>query len=95
MSGLSPVEPSYPVIKRLLENLGTCWLFEVHEGQRITYSTEQDDRCWRFNLLSSARTKFEREVSRLANGGMRPVQKNATQPILERPNWWKREIREP
>jgi hypothetical protein len=70
MSGLSPVEPSYPVIKRLLENQGTVWLFEVHEWERITYQVERGERCWVFANLVSAQAKFRHEVAKIPNGGI-------------------------
>lgn len=70
MSGLSPDEPSYPVVKKLLENLGTCWLFEVREGERTTYSVERDERCWAFASLFSARAKFQHEVAKIPNGSI-------------------------
>src|SRR2546426_5219308 len=54
MSGSSPDELSYPIVKRLLDNYGEVWWFEIREGQKTTYSVERDERCWTFNLPSSA-----------------------------------------
>jgi hypothetical protein len=70
MSGLSPYEPAYPVIKRLLDNYRIVWLFEIRAGQLTTYQVERDERIWTFASLSSARAKSDREVSRLPNGAI-------------------------
>jgi len=78
MSGLSR-EPSYPIVKRLLDNYGGVWWFETREGQRITYSVERDERCWTFVSLSSARAKFQHEVAKTADGSIAPsAEKRAT-----------------
>ena len=61
-------EWSPPVIKKLLANCGRVWLFSVECGELTTYQVERDDRCWRFDLLSSARAKFEGEVGKLPQG---------------------------
>jgi hypothetical protein len=69
VSGLSD-EWSYPVVKRLLANHGKVWIFSVECGELTTYQVERDDRCWQFNLLSSARAKYEGEVSKLPHRNM-------------------------
>jgi hypothetical protein len=64
MNRLSPDEPSCPVIKRLLENRGTVWLFMVSRGEHVTHQVEVDDRQWTFGLRFVAESKFRREVAR-------------------------------
>jgi hypothetical protein len=53
-----------PFAKRLLEQWGTIWLFEVREGRRISYVVEHGNQRWQFRLLFSARSKFEREAAK-------------------------------
>jgi hypothetical protein len=72
MSGLSPGEPSYPVVKRLLANRGKIWLFSVECGEHVTYQVERDERCWPFANLVSARSKFQQEVAKSGNGAIAP-----------------------
>ncbi len=72
MSGSSPDELSYPIVKRLLDNYGEVWWFEIREGQKTTYSVERDEHCWTFNLPSSARAKFQHEVAKIPNGSIAP-----------------------
>jgi hypothetical protein len=50
--------------KRLLDQWGTIWLFEVSEGRRIRYVVEQGNQRWQFGVRFSARSKFEREAAR-------------------------------
>jgi hypothetical protein len=57
--------------KRLLNNYGTVWLFEVRQGERSTFQVERDERCWCFSLLSQAQAKFEREAARQERGTTR------------------------
>jgi hypothetical protein len=59
-SGKIIVEQLKPVKKKLLENYGSTWLFEVHFPTRVRYWVEQADKKWEFGLLYSARAKFER-----------------------------------
>ena len=53
-----------PSVKRLLDQYGETWLFAVTEGSRTHYQVERGDRCWRFSLEYSARSKFTRELRR-------------------------------
>lgn len=63
-------EWSLPTIKKLLANCGPVWLFEICEGRPITYQVERDDRCWRFDLLSLARAKYDGEVGKLPHSNI-------------------------
>jgi hypothetical protein len=53
-----------PFAKKLLDNYGQVWLFQVTEGRRTYYTVESQDRCWKFGFLFSAEGKFSREVKR-------------------------------
>jgi len=65
---LKIVDAEPPVVKKLLDNYGTCWLFEVCQGQHLTYQVEREERCWVFNLLHQARVKFKREAAGQGRG---------------------------
>jgi hypothetical protein len=49
-----------PVKKKLLENWGSVWLFEVTFPTRVAYWVEHRERRWGFSLRYSAEAKFSR-----------------------------------
>jgi len=53
-----------PFAKRLLDQWGTIWLFEISGGQGLRYIVEEGERRWEFKLLFSARSKFERQAAK-------------------------------
>jgi len=53
-----------PFAKRLLDQWGTIWLFEIREGRHIGYVVEHGNQRWQFGILFSARSKFEREAAK-------------------------------
>jgi hypothetical protein len=57
------VAPGAVFAKKMLEQRGTCWLFQVTENGRSYYTVECGDQVWKFGLYFSARGKFERLVA--------------------------------
>jgi len=53
-------ERESPAAKRLLDNWGTVWLFEIRQDQRVSYLVQTDEQSWTFGLLFAARGKLER-----------------------------------
>lgn len=49
---------------KLLDQWGTCYLFEINEARRTRYLVEADGERWRFGILFSARAKFDRLAAR-------------------------------
>jgi hypothetical protein len=58
------ISAAKPFAKRLLDQWGTIWLFEVSVGRRVGYMVERGDQRWQFGVLFSARSKFEREAAK-------------------------------
>jgi hypothetical protein len=58
------VSVAKPFAKRLLDQWGKIWLFEIREGQRVRYAVEEEERRREFKLLFSARGKFERQAAK-------------------------------
>jgi hypothetical protein len=53
-------------IKKLLEQRGSVWLFEIAQWDRTYYAVERGELVWRFNLLFQAEAKFARLCGNLS-----------------------------
>jgi hypothetical protein len=55
-------------VKRLLDHVDPCWLFEVEGARYLYYAVEREDRVWNFAQLFRASSKFLQELEASRRG---------------------------